>query len=432
MSLEHNEHIREYLTTVCSQVKWKEVHEPIRQELLSHISDIIEEEQQKGVPEPEAIEKALAQMGDPVIVGDQLHKTHKPRIEWGMAALAGSLVTLGILTIYIIESSDLMRVNDSFFIKSLLSFTIGLLSIGGLYSFDYRKIKSSSWTIYIGTVCIMVLTVLFGSKHGGIPVLNLGLVRLSFLGITPFFFAIALSGIFSKCNWQRPLDLWRVIFLLTVPVILYLQAPSMSNTIIYSTVVLSLLLVSGIKRTHILLGASGPLILVIGAILLNPYRLQRLITSFNPYGDPLGSGYPQVTSLELVRSAGLWGQSFTFPARTLPEIHTEMIFTFLVYTFGWLAGLAIIAVAVTLIIRMIRLARQIKDIYGRLLVTSLTVIFLVQFFWNIFMTIGLMPFMAIGLPFISYSGSQLLMQMAAVGLMLSIYRRKDIAVAKVK
>lgn len=427
MCLEHNQRVQEYLTTVCSQVKWREVHEPIRQELLTHISDIVEEARQNGVSQAEAIEKALVQMGDPVIVGIQLHKTHKPRVEWGLAALTGSLVILGLLTIYVLESSGLVRSNAPLFIKSFLSLLLGLMCIVGLYFFDYQKIKSFSGVIYIGTVCFMVLTLLFGQGHNGqFIVLTIGFLRLSFFGVTPFLFAIALSGIFSQCDQQQPRELWRALFLLVIPVMLYLLAPSVSTAIIYLIVVFTLLLASGAKRTHLIVGIAGPLALVLGTIIQNPYRTQRLITLFNPFRDPLGSGYQQVKSLEMIRSAGLWGQGFTFPARTLPEIHTDMVFTYLVYTFGWLAGLAIIAAAVALVIRMIRLARQVKDTYARLLVTSVTSIFLVQFFWNIFMTIGLMPFMAIGLPFISYSGSQLLIQMIAIGLMLSIYRRKDI------
>lgn len=427
MGLEHNQRIQEYLATVCSQIKWKEVHKPIREELLTHLSDIVVESVQNGLSEADAIDKAISQMGDPVNVGLELHKTHRPRIEWSLVGIVGSLVGLGLLSIYSLENSGLMRYNDSLFIKTLISLIIGLLSVVGLYSFDYRKIRSVSWIIYLGTLLVLVLGIFFGSRANGMPILNLGFIRLSFLGATPFLFAIALSGIFSQWNWQRLEELGKSILVVAVPIMLYLMIPSMSSTVIYIIVVLTLLLASGAKHTHILLAAAAPLVLVLGAILQHPYRIQRLITYFNPSRDPLGSGYQQVTSLELIRSAGLWGQGFTFPARTLAGIHTDMIFTYLVFTFGWLAGFAIVAVAITLIIRMIRLSRQVKDSYGRLLVTSMAAIFLVQFFWNILMTMGLMPIMGIGLPFISYGGTQLLMQIAAVGLILSIYRRKDIA-----
>jgi cell division protein FtsW (lipid II flippase) len=82
-------------------------------------------------------------------------------------------LALGLLSIYNLESSGLVRSNDPLFFKSLLSLLLGLISIVGLYSFDYRKIRSFSWVIYMGTVCFMVLALLFGSKHGGILVLNL-------------------------------------------------------------------------------------------------------------------------------------------------------------------------------------------------------------------------------------------------------------------
>lgn len=161
MGLEHNQRIQEYLATVCSQIKWKEVHNPIREELLTHLSDIVAESEQNGLSEADAIDKAISQMGDPVYVGLELHKTHKPRIEWSLVGIVGSLVGLGLLSIYSIEISGLIRYNDSLFIKSLISLIIGLLSIVGLYSFDYRKIRSVSWIIYLGTLLVLVLGILF-------------------------------------------------------------------------------------------------------------------------------------------------------------------------------------------------------------------------------------------------------------------------------
>lgn len=153
-----------------------------------------------------------------------------------------------------------------------------------------------------------------------------------------------------------------------------------TSAIVYMVVLLTLLTASGAKRTHILLGLTVPVLPIVWSIIQHPYRLQRLITYLNPVRDPLGSGYQQIRSLEASRSAGFWGQGFTFPVRTLPEIHSDMIFTYLFYTFGWLTGLAVMALAVTLIIRMIRLSTQLKDDYGRLLVMSITGIFGVQFF----------------------------------------------------
>jgi len=71
---------------------------------------------------------------------------------------------------------------------------------------------------------------------------------------------------------------------------------------------------------------------------------------------------------------------------------------------------------------------QVKEQYGRLLVIGLTSIFTIHFFWNILMTLGFAPISGFNLPFISYGGSQLIIQLAAMGLILSVYRRKDMVV----
>ncbi|NLK51128.1 MAG: FtsW/RodA/SpoVE family cell cycle protein [Syntrophomonadaceae bacterium] len=81
--------------------------------------------------------------------------------------------------------------------------------------------------------------------------------------------------------------------------------------------------------------------------------------------------------------------------------------------------------AITSISRLARVVTRSKDEYGRLVVIGIISLFSVQFLWNMAMTLGLVPLAAFSLPFISYGGSQLIMQMAAVGLVLSVYRRKD-------
>lgn len=201
----------------------------------------------------------------------------------------------------------------------------------------------------------------------------------------------------------------------------------MAGVILYPIVFLILMRASGAKLSCVFLAAI-PLFIsyALFIIHLRPYQIRRLIAFMHPYRDPDSTGWLYIRLTEILHAAGLWGQGFTFPAGSLPSVHGDLILAYVVYTFGWISGLAVLALAITLILRMNHVARQAKDLYGRLLVTGLTVIFAVQFIWNILMLLGLSPvFGDFNLPFISYSGSQLIIQMAAMGLVLSVYRRKD-------
>ncbi|RYD05768.1 hypothetical protein N752_07700 [Desulforamulus aquiferis] len=82
----------------------------------------------------------------------------------------------------------------------------------------------------------------------------------------------------------------------------------------------------------------------------------------------------------------------------LPEFHTDLVFSYLVYTFGWVVGAVVIISALALLIIMASVAKQVKDSYGFLLVSGLTSILALHFIWNIFMTVGFAPISGINLP----------------------------------
>jgi len=149
--------------------------------------------------------------------------------------------------------------------------------------------------------------------------------------------------------------------------------------------------VSGAKINTIDLIVLFPLTLTIFSMIASPYRMARFLAFSNPRQDPQGSGYMVIQSIEAIRSAGFLGQGFNLPAGTLPSLHTDLIFTSIVYSFGWIAGLAVVVLATALFIIILRVARLVRDRYGRLLVSGLVGMLMIQFYWNILMTLGLAP-----------------------------------------
>jgi cell division protein FtsW (lipid II flippase) len=190
------------------------------------------------------------------------------------------------------------------------------------------------------------------------------------------------------------------------------------------------MIVSKATKTQVLMAGAGIVAFLGGlfcfALSSRPYLYERLITFLNPYRDPQGSGYQLVQSIASMRQAGLWGQGFGAPNQVVPYVYSDFIFTYIVYALGWVVGAALLLVVAFFIIRMIQAARRVKDPYGMLVISGTASIFSVQFVWAILMTMGFVPVAGTSLPFISYGGSQFVLQMAAMGLILSIYRRKDI------
>lgn len=108
MDLMQNERIKVYMDLVCSQIKFKEIHKNIREELVDHLSNLVEENMEKGLSLEEAINMGIKQMGDPYVLGQDLNKIHKPKPEWSILALTFIFTLIGILAIYILSSNELI------------------------------------------------------------------------------------------------------------------------------------------------------------------------------------------------------------------------------------------------------------------------------------------------------------------------------------
>ena len=234
-------------------------------------------------------------------------------------------------------------------------------------------------------------------------------------------------NLFTDRNWQQPNYLFKTSGLLLFPIILALMSSSLTTAFLYALIFLIIMRASGAKIKDIGITIIFPLTLAILSVVTYPHRIARLFAFFNPYQDPTGAGYAVIQSVEAIRSAGFWGQGFNFPMGISPQLHTDFIFTYIVYSLGWITGLAVVVLATALLVRIFRVSRLVKDRYGRLLVSGLVYLLLVQFYWNILMTMGLAPLAAFSLPLVSYGGSHLIIQMTTLGLVLSIYRRKDVA-----
>lgn len=435
MALERERGVEEFLNTVCAGVRFQDAHQEIRREILSHIEEKVEELTARGLDERDAVKQALAQMGDASDLGKRLNEVHKPRTEWGLVLLVGALVGFGLIALYTIEANGLLEyatVFSGIFYKSLVYAGLGIAVAFALSLFDYRKLAPLSKYLFAATVIVVGLVCLSGPNTGGYR-LDLGFVMVDVVSIAPYFLLAALAGIFAHPDWDwlqkgdSPLfyPILKTFVLLAVPLVLFVSVPSMASVVMFSVGFLILMFASGARWPQMAAVAVVPLLAAGVAVISHPWHVPRLFGFLQPDRDAQGAGYLYLQISEAVRAAGWWGQGFAPGTGFLPEIHTDLIFTYIVYSFGWLAGLLLVLLAAALVFRMIRVARCIKDGYGRLLVISMVSLLFVQFLWNILMCVGLAPLSGIGLPFVSFGGSMLVVNMLALGLVISVYRRKN-------
>ena len=206
-----------------------------------------------------------------------------------------------------------------------------------------------------------------------------------------------------------------IISLISVYVRRYLKGPKYFYWIAYFSIILTLGLVFS-------LGLSK---------FLKDYQIKRLIIFMNPQVDPLGAGWNIIQSKTAIGAGGLWGRGFLGGTqshyRFLPQQSTDFIFSILSEESGFVGGLVIYGLYLTILLRMAHSMRKIPNKYGLYIVSGVFAMFSFHFIINVGMVMGMMPITGIPLLFLSYGGSSLLTAMSCSGLYMSInFRKKDL------
>jgi cell division protein FtsW len=204
---------------------------------------------------------------------------------------------------------------------------------------------------------------------------------------------------------------------------LIMLQPDFGTTMVTALGVAALLIAGGAKLRHLAMIAGAIAFVGLIAVMMEPYRMERLTTFLNPGADPSGAGFQTGQASIALGSGGLFGVGLgesVQKAFYLPEAHTDMISAVI----GEEIGLAGITVLVGLYMLIgyggFRTAQKAKDRYGRLLAAALTAIILIQATINLYAAMGMAPLTGVTLPFVSYGNSSLIVTLAAVGLLLNI------------
>lgn len=174
--------ISEYLKTVCEQIRWKKAHSVVSEEIHDHIIDQKHALEAEGIEEDTAIVKAIEEMGDPVLVGSELDRIHRPKIEWSIIVLTGMALLLGV-------AIRMFVFNDFAAPLILKSIIITLLGTGFMitaYFLDFTVVGKHSKAIFLGlvivTIAVMLVSPIVNGRYLYVPFILL-LFPTAFAGI---------------------------------------------------------------------------------------------------------------------------------------------------------------------------------------------------------------------------------------------------------
>lgn len=210
---------------------------------------------------------------------------------------------------------------------------------------------------------------------------------------------------------------------------LVLVQPDLGTAIVYIFVFLSVAFLANVPMRYLAgLAASGLVLMPFFWHFLKDYQKSRLLVFLNPNIDPLGAGYTIIQSKIAIGSGGLIGKGWMAGTQSqlnfLAERHTDFIFSVIGEEWGFLGSLALIVLYGLLVLMILRVSEMAKDAYGQLLCAGVAALLFFHSFINIAMNVGVSPVVGLPLPFISYGGSSLVINLVAIGIVLNVARQK--------
>lgn len=221
------------------------------------------------------------------------------------------------------------------------------------------------------------------------------------------------------------------IFIMIIFQIAILKQPDFGAAMSLAFLTFAMLFLSGTRLRYLasLLVFAMP---VIFKLVTEPYRLRRLISFLDPWEDAQGSGFQLVQSFIALGSGGLAGVGLGSSKQKLsylPESHTDFIFSIIGEEFGFIGVSVVIALFLLLFIKGISIANKAKDEFVYYLAIGLSLMISLQALINFAVATGLVPTKGLPLPFVSYGGSALLVNLAAIGILLNISKGEQISAA---
>ena len=418
--------IDRFLRTVCEQIRWEKAHNMIYEEMKNHIIDQKNAFMDGGLDEKTAVDRAIKEMGDPVLIGMELDQAHRPKTEWGIIFLTGIMLLFGF-GIRLFVSHELHT--PLLLGKNLISILIGTGCMIIAYFADFTIIGKYPESVFVGFAIVTIVAMFLS------PVVSWQYTYAQFILL---LFPIVMSGIIYNMRTKGYSGIVLSGIFLMVTVIISSMIPNLSVSVLVIIVsafliLITIAIISGwfnVNKLYGILLVYIPAISVTGIAfigqILNGYRRNRLLSIISPSEDPMGSGYIAAKMRDMLSNARFFGRgALGANYNMLTEIKTNYILTFLIHRLGWVSFIIIMAIMAIFIIRSFILCSKQKSVLGRLVSTAVLITFTMEIVFYVINNLGFSIIIST-LPFISYSGMSVIINMALIGIMLSVFKSGDI------
>ncbi len=376
-----------------------------------------------------------------------IHKLKK--LDWSILIILMLFMAISTLVVRSATYGNPGYVNYD--LKQLIFYAAGFVAIFFSTLIDYKLILKGWYLLYGLGIALLVLVYFFGNEINGarswftLPGDLLSFQPAEFMKI---LLILTIAVVMARRQGDRlsfRTDLLPVAALSLLPFGLVMIQPDLGNAIIYVVIVLGMLWIGNVKYTHVLIGIG----LIVGGLFLfvslfNTFNAEieqfldekdkhhwyeRINTYINPETATDDAKHQSQKSLIAIGSGGLTGDGYlqgdSKNRKFIPYPYSDSIFVVIGEEFGFQGSAVLLLLYFLLIYRMIIIAFQCYDLKGSYIIIGIVSMFVFQIFENIGMMIGLMPITGITLPFISYGGTSLLLNMLCIGIVFSIKAHQE-------
>ncbi len=341
------------------------------------------------------------------------------------------LIAMGMEAVY---SVDLSRGPELvLFKKQFIAFGIGMVLVVFASMLHYSWFRSGAKLAYAFALFLLGFVLVFGQTirgtRGWFVLGGFSFQPVEFAKVAIILILAAVVAHFGR-RFERPLFFFGTGAMALIMMVLVMSQPDLGSAVLIGTIWFGLMYLVGARARHIggLVVVGLFFSVVAWFFLLQPYQKDRLLNFVHPDRDPLDTGYNVTQSTIAVGAGKLFGRGLGFGSqsqlRFLPEAQTDFVFSVIGEELGF-AGSAILVILYGVMLwRLVIIMKDTNDDFVSATIAGIIVLFSSQFFINIGAEIGLLPVTGVTLPFVSYGGSSLMINLLLIGIAESMVVKK--------
>ena len=361
------------------------------------------------------------------------------RLDWVLFGAVAALVAYGLWGVAGITRNDVEGNASYFVVRQAIAIGIGSIGMLAALAIDPDRYRRAQKLIFGSTILLMLLVFpLADETRGAKRWIEIGPFQFQPSEFGKLLFVLALAGFLADRarRLNEPHVILTAIGLAAIPILLVFKQPDLGTALVYVAALSACLFIAGARWSHLLaLGAVALLVIVgvlvllpkVGIEVLEPYQKERLTGFTNPDSDPSGITYNVTQSITAIGSGGLDGRGVEGATQTrldyLPEHATDFVFASFAEQRGFLGAALLLGLYLLVVWRALRVVTVARDAYGAIVAGGIVFAFLFQVFVNVGMTMGIAPVTGIPLPFVTVGGSSMVVNLIAIGVLLSISAR---------